>query len=930
MNESAMVGQSEAHLRADPTKQSRFEKLRSGPYFASVLAANQAYLAAAVPEARARERDRWIITCLPGNGRSGRLSAISMRTMEVFVLNEPDLLNAGEGVSGFVVLRRSVLEGSLPPGRTMGETYPQLRFSKSGPPVKAEGDKPRPYEGLGDQTTLDGYPPFGVTRTYRDAGDDQLTAVGSYEDLIAALADEHFAAAARRLATDLMAGRTNHSRYHNYQLADVVLGRTALVPPTEETVDPAGGGVRYGLLVRTCLEVLRDRGDRIPGREVMAEVSRRVDLTQAERRPQKNGAAAWVVAAHFHTGDAATAGWMVKRNNRWWITTAGREALDTYPDPDDFYAEINRRYREVLRSRKKARRKYESRLHAITSALQRVEAGSWTAYDDLADLVAGSPDEIAHLLAETYVENSHRVLQSSGEVPLAEHQHFRHRGGDLAARLREEGVEFNGRQANPEQRLTASLLRDAPELPPVEDPAAHRAWLVRGSNVEGHDLVPQWLSEGFLSLAAAQLPELPVDADVQLIARTVDEAYRHKSYSTREKLRVSVEAFLRSMRPGDRVVTVHGDDVHLGIVDGPPYFADSIHRRSHLRRDVNWLDEAQVPLRELSGPLLALIKSPGGELVDLTDAVDAVDRLISAASGQTPTVEPTPHARLAAVSQEVADRLLLDLEFLSGLRNLLEERRQVILYGPPGTGKTFLATQFAAHLTEPHAVQLVQFHPSYTYEDFFEGFRPQAGKDGMLRFELTSGPLRKLADEAREHPWTPYILVIDEINRGNLAKIFGELYFLLEYRDQGIRLQYSPGEFTLPPNLYVIGTMNTADRSIAAVDVAMRRRFAFVELHPSKPPIKGLLRRWLDERGEDRIYARLLDALNDRIGEHELAIGPSYFMRPFVYADPYGLDRVWEHDILPLLQDHHYADDIDVVQHYDVDELLRTLPPEQP
>src|SRR5205814_5261615 len=119
-----------------------------------------------------------------------------------------------------------------------------------------------------------------------------------------------------------------------------------------------------------------------------------------------------------------------------------------------------------------------------------------------------------------------------------------------------------------------------------------------------------------------------------------------------------------------------------------------------------------------------------------------------------------------------------------------------------------------------------------TYEDFFEGFRPKSTADGRLEFELRPGAFRKLAEEAREHPSTVYILIIDEINRGNLAKIFGELYFLLEYRDHRVRLQYSQEDFTLPANFYMIGTINTADRSIALVDAAMRRRFAFVEMHP--------------------------------------------------------------------------------------------------
>jgi 5-methylcytosine-specific restriction protein B len=270
----------------------------------------------------------------------------------------------------------------------------------------------------------------------------------------------------------------------------------------------------------------------------------------------------------------------------------------------------------------------------------------------------------------------------------------------------------------------------------------------------------------------------------------------------------------------------------------------------------------------------------------------------------------------------------MDRAWLDDTVSLLAQRKQIILYGPPGTGKTYLATRLAEYLTERHAVTLVQFHPSYTYEDFFEGFRPEPTDDGSLRFRLRPGPFRRLADDAREHPGTAYILVIDEINRGNLAKIFGEMYFLLEYRDQRISLQYSQeGDFTLPRNLYVIGTMNTADRSIALVDAAMRRRFAFVEMHPAKPPVAGLLREWLRRKGLPDLPARLLDLLNERLADADYAIGPSYLMREEeIYADlDAGLDRMWRHDILPLLVEHHYADRVDVHERYGLDRLRAEL-----
>ena len=121
-------------------------------------------------------------------------------------------------------------------------------------------------------------------------------------------------------------------------------------------------------------------------------------------------------------------------------------------------------------------------------------------------------------------------------------------------------------------------------------------------------------------------------------------------------------------------------------------------------------------------------------------------------------------------------------------------------------------------LSPPDNVILVQFHPSYAYEDFVQGFRPVDEGSGHVKFELKDGPLVQIARRAQDDPDGKYYLIIDEINRGNIAKVFGELYFLLEYRSKAIRLQYLDKSFSLPSNLYIIGTMNTADRTIALVD----------------------------------------------------------------------------------------------------------------
>ena len=245
--------------------------------------------------------------------------------------------------------------------------------------------------------------------------------------------------------------------------------------------------------------------------------------------------------------------------------------------------------------------------------------------------------------------------------------------------------------------------------------------------------------------------------------------------------------------------------------------------------------------------------------------------------------------------------------FLLDIESLLEDKRQVIFYGPPGTGKTYVAKELAKHLADDdeNRVTLVQFHPSYAYEDFVQGYRP-AETDGHLSYKLTPGPLMEAADAARGEPDAKHFLIIDEINRGNLARVFGELYFLLEYRDEELRLQYSREEddpFWLPENLYVIGTMNTADRSIALVDLALRRRFYFVEFHPDEPPVKGLLSRFLERNDLSDMgwVASFVDEANKELADHEAAIGPSHFMKPNL--NKAMARRIWKHAIRPYLEE---------------------------
>ncbi len=264
-----------------------------------------------------------------------------------------------------------------------------------------------------------------------------------------------------------------------------------------------------------------------------------------------------------------------------------------------------------------------------------------------------------------------------------------------------------------------------------------------------------------------------------------------------------------------------------------------------------------------------------------------------------------PDGQTAAPREDlgaVAARLLLDRPYLERIGHLLADRGQAIFYGPPGTGKTYIARQLARHYAgEAGTVELVQFHPSYAYEDFVEGYRPRPDSTGG-GFALAEGPLKRIARAAKEHPTARHVLIIDEINRGNIAKVFGELYFLLEYRDEAITLQYSATPFGLPRNLWIIGTMNSADRSIALIDAALRRRFYFVPFFPDEPPIQGLLRRWLArEKPHLAWVADAVEEANRRLGNREAAIGPSFFLRPDL--DEAWVELIWEHAVVPYLEE---------------------------
>ena len=464
------------------------------------------------------------------------------------------------------------------------------------------------------------------------------------------------------------------------------------------------------------------------------------------------------------------------------------------------------------------------------------------------------------------------------------------------------------------------------------------AWLVRGSSVKGMDLVPTWLDEGFVSLAASQLSSIDLPVEPADLRAAVEAGYGHLPYAKREEKQRDFHAFLVVMQPGDLVVTTSGGRLFVGELRGEPEQTESTEARSNLRWPVDWAEPSEgVEFSALPATLAAHLKG-GSDVADLTEVAELIESLIAEDGDDLPPDDdpvPTPvqpaSAPLAHVDPTHAAELLVGVEWLDELVDLLNEKRQVILYGPPGTGKTYLAQKVANAVAPPENVRLVQFHPAYAYEDFFEGYRPAKTDGGQVGFALKPGPFRRIVEDAREHPEQPFVLIIDEINRGNLAKVFGELYFLLEYRDEAINLLYGEEDaaaFSLPTNVYLIGTMNTADRSIALVDTAMRRRFAFLSLHPDDEHLASVLSDWLQRHGLPASVAAIWGQLNERIPDKEFKIGPSYLMSESVATDK-GLDRIWRTAILPLLEEFHYGDGTDVSKRYGLASLRAAVAPDE-
>ncbi len=306
-------------------------------------------------------------------------------------------------------------------------------------------------------------------------------------------------------------------------------------------------------------------------------------------------------------------------------------------------------------------------------------------------------------------------------------------------------------------------------------------------------------------------------------------------------------------------------------------------------------------------------------LTDITTYHDYVEKLETLVTGEEEPALPATPTVLPAYDKAVFLReVYLSEERYERLRSLLARKKNVILAGPPGVGKTFTAKRLAYSIMgskDPGRVQMLQFHQSYSYEDFMMGYRPTETGG----FVLSEGPFYRFCEEARaDDNDRPYFFIIDEINRGNISKIFGELLMLIEAdkRGQDLRLLYKNETFSVPANVHIIGMMNTADRSLAVLDYALRRRFGFFDMTPGFDS-EGFSR-WQQEAGSptlDRLVTVVVD-LNETIADDPalgrgFAIGHSFLSNPSDGdTEDTWLHSVVEDELIPLLDEYWFDEPV--------------------
>ena len=409
---------------------------------------------------------------------------------------------------------------------------------------------------------------------------------------------------------------------------------------------------------------------------------------------------------------------------------------------------------------------------------------------------------------------------------------------------------------------------------------------------------------GVMGLAWGDLGDLAACASKHDVQQRMLEAF--PSHGSQKNDILAAWQFVSEMKPGDVIFAKKGrsEIIGRGVVTGEYVYDEEWTQFPHIRK-VDWTHvgnrniDRTLALKTLTDVTFdqELVKRIETSFLDSDDSVDIEEATV---------VFPEYSA------EEFLKSVYMDRDQYNAIVGLLKTKKNIILQGAPGVGKTFVAKRLAYSMMgikDVSRVKLVQFHQSYSYEDFIEGYRPSGAG-----FELVKGAFYSFCKKAAEDEENDYFFIIDEINRGNLSKICGELSMLIESDKRGSELQllYSRELFYVPRNVHIIGMMNTADRSLAMLDYALRRRFAFVELRPAFDS-DGFLEYCAGlDNPKFKDLVRVVKSLNLAISEDEslgegFCIGHSYFcnMKPENCTDV-ALASIVDYELVPMLKEYWF------------------------
>ena len=445
-----------------------------------------------------------------------------------------------------------------------------------------------------------------------------------------------------------------------------------------------------------------------------------------------------------------------------------------------------------------------------------------------------------------------------------------------------------------------------------EAPQGERVWLIAPGRAASE--FDRFYKEGIVAIGWDSLGNLSNYADTNAIRQALRE--REGGDTNRWNDALACYQFAREMQVGDVVFAKRGRHKIIGFGLIASAYRHEPDRSSFTHvRSIEWKKRGEWEPRR--GPLVTKTLT---EIGQYTSLIADIRRALGLPNDGNDDGGDRSVTRPSYLLEHAVGEVFMARAQIEEALALLRYKKNLVLQGPPGVGKTFVAKRLAYLLVgekDPKRISQVQFHQSYAYEDFVQGYRPV--DDG--RFALADGPFLRFCDQALQDQESPYVLLIDEINRGNLSKIFGDLLLLIEAEKRNATwattLAYAKEDAAplyVPNNLYIIGTMNTADRSLALVDYALRRRFAFFDVEPAFEH-GGFVRRLAGLGVVTELRNRIVDRfklLNERIADDQnlgsgFRVGHSYFC----HTDGDTADEAWYRRIIrteirPLLQEYWF------------------------